>query len=103
MTPEEQAAALEAEQTAHAATQADLEAAAAIVLAGVPEHLTALIPTTMSARERLDWFAQAKATGVFDRAPVPPTDGGTKPTITPKAPDHASLPAYARMAAGYRK
>ncbi len=103
MTLEEQTIAFEAEKTAHAAAQADLETAAAIVLAGVPDHLKALIPTTMSARERLDWFAQAKATGIFDRTPVPQTDGGAKPTITPMAPDHASLPAYARMAAGYRK
>lgn len=92
------------EQTAAlVAAQADLEAAAAVVLAGVPDHLKALIPASMTARERIDWFAQAKATGVFDRAAVPTTDAGAKPTITPKAPDHASLPAYARMAAGYRK
>lgn len=103
MTPEEQAAALEAEQTAHATTQADLEVAASVVLAGVPEHLKALIPANMSARERIDWFAQAKATGVFDRATVATTNDGSKPTITPKSPDHASLPAYARIAAGYRK
>jgi len=103
VTLEEQAAALEAEQTAHATTQADLEAAATVLLAGVPEHLKGLIPATMSAKERIDWFAQAKATGIFDRNPVATTDDGTKPTITPKAPDSSSLPPYARMAAGYRK
>ena len=104
MTPEEEAAAAAAaEQTALETAQADLEAAAAVILAGVPEHLKALIPANMSAKERIDWFAQAKATGIFDRKPVPETESGTKPTITPKAPDHASLPAYARMAAGYRK
>ena len=104
MTPEEEAATAEAaQQTALDAAQADLEAAAAVILAGVPDHLKALIPANMSAKERIDWFAQAKATGIFDRKPVPETESGTKPTITPKAPDHASLPAYARMAAGYRK
>jgi hypothetical protein len=51
----------------------------------------------------IDWFAQANATGIFDRAAVPATDGGAKPTVTPKAPDPASLPAFARIAAGYRK
>ena len=104
MTPEEEAAAAAAaEKTALEAAQADLEAAAAVILAGVPDHLKALIPANMSAKERIDWFAQAKATGIFDRKPIPETESGTKPTITPKAPDHASLPAYARIAAGYRK
>lgn len=104
MTPEEEAAAAAAaEKTALETANADLEAAAAVILAAVPEHLKALIPATMSARERIDWFAQAKATGIFDRAAVPETESGAKPTITPKAPDTASLPPYARMAAGYRK
>jgi hypothetical protein len=104
MTPEEEAvAAAAAEKTALEAAQADLEAAAAVILAGVPDHLKALIPANMSAKERIDWFAQAKATVIFDRKPVPEPEIGSKPTITPKAPDHASLPAYARMAAGYRK
>ena len=31
------------------------------------------------------------------------TDDGAKPKITPKDADTASLPVYARMAAGYRK
>jgi hypothetical protein len=100
MTPEELA---EQQADALAVAEADLEAAATAILSGVPEHLKALIPASMSPRERIDWFAQARATGIFDRAAVPTTDAGAKPTITPKAPDHASLPAYARMAAGYRK
>lgn len=100
MTPEEIA---EQQAADLASAQADLAAAADAILSGVPEHLKALIPASMSAKERIDWFAQAKATGIFDRAAVPATDAGTKPTITPKSPDHASLPAYARMAAGYRK
>ncbi|HEX8443814.1 MAG TPA: hypothetical protein VF631_09225 [Allosphingosinicella sp.] len=57
----------------------------------------------MPPRERIDWFAQAKATGIFDRAAVPTTDAGAKPTITPKQADPSSLPPHARMAAGYRK
>jgi hypothetical protein len=103
MTPEEAAAAEAAQQTALEAAQADLEAAATVILAGVPEHLKALIPANMSAKERIDWFAQAKATGIFDRKPIPETESGGKPTITPKAPDTSTLPAFARMAAGYRK
>lgn len=85
------------------AAKADLAAAADALLAGVPEHLRPLIPGALSAKERIDWFAQAKATGIFDRTPVPPTGGGEKPTITPKQADANSLPAFARMAAGYQK
>ena len=103
MTLEELQAKSAADDAALAAVNADLDAAAETLLAGVPEHLKALIPASMSARERIDWYGQAKATGIFDRTAVPPTDGAAKPTITPKAPDHASLPPYARMAAGYRK
>src|SRR3954454_12623434 len=104
MTPEEEAAAAaaEAEKNALEAAHADLEAAAAIVLAGVPDHLKALIPTTMSAKERIDWFAQAKATGIFDRAAVPTTDTGARPAIAPPKPDLSQLPVYARIAAGYK-
>lgn len=103
MTPEEIEAQNAASQEALAAAQADLEAAADALLAGVPEHLKALIPSAMSAKERIDWFAQAKATGIFDRAVVPPTDAGARAAITPKETDPASLPVFARMAAGYRK
>jgi hypothetical protein len=107
MTTEEATAEAErkaAEQAAAlAAAQTDLSTAADTILAGVPDHLKPLIPASLSPKERIDWFAQAKATGIFDRAAVPATDGGVKPTVTPKAPDPASLPAFARIAAGYRK
>jgi hypothetical protein len=103
MTPEELEAKAAADAEALAAAQADLDAAAETILAGVPDHLKSLIPASLSARERIDWFAQAKATGIFDRAAVPTTDEGAKPKITPKEADPASLPVYARMAAGYRK
>lgn len=105
MIPEEQAAADAAAATDKSAletAQSDLEAAAAVVLAGVPEHLKGLIPASMSARERIDWFAQAKATGIFDRPAVATTDGGARPAIAPPKPDLSQLPVYARMAAGYK-
>ena len=103
MTPEESQAKAAADEAALAAARADLNAAADALLTGVPEHLKPLIPSALSAKERIDWFAQAKATGIFDRPAVPATDAGSKPTITPKETDPASLPVYARMAAGYRK
>lgn len=103
MTPEELEAKAAADAEALTAAQADLDAAAEAILAGVPDHLKALIPASMSARERIDWFAQAKATGIFDRPAVPATDDGAKPKITPQDADPAALPVYARMAAGYRK
>jgi hypothetical protein len=103
MTPEEIEAKAAADAAALAEAQADLNAAADALLAGVPDHLRPLIPAILSARERIDWFAQAKATGIFDRAAVPTTDDGAKPKITPQSADPASLPVYARMAAGYRK
>lgn len=103
MTPEEEAAAAAAaDKTALEAAQADLEAAAAVVLQGVPEQLKGLIPTNLSARERIDWFAQAKATGIFDRTAVPSTDTGARPAIDPPKPDLSQLPVYARIAAGYK-
>ena len=86
-----------------AALKEQLADTAKAVLAGVPEQLRALIPASLSPAEQIAWFHSAKATGVFDKPAVPTTDAGTKPTITPTAPDPASLPAFARMAAGYRK
>ncbi|MEW9854104.1 hypothetical protein [Novosphingobium sp. M1R2S20] len=86
-----------------ATLKAQLAETASTVLAGVPEHLRGLIPESLSPADQLAWFHNAKATGVFDAKPaVPATDTG-KPAITPNEPNPASLPVYARMAAGYRK
>jgi hypothetical protein len=86
-----------------AALKSQLTETAASALAAVPEHLRPLIPASLSPADQLGWFHTAKATGVFDAKPaVPATDSG-KPSITPTATDPASLTAYARMAAGYRK
>lgn len=90
-----------AEAAELAALKAKLADTAQTVLAGVPDHLRGIIPANLSSAELLDWFAQAKATGIFDKPAVPPTDGGARPAITPKAPDTSSLPIHARMAAGY--
>ena len=79
-----------------------LATTAATVLAGVPEHLRALIPANLPPADQLAWFHTAKATGVFDQPAVPTTDT-IKPAITPTTPDPASLPVFARMAGGYRK
>lgn len=84
------------------ALKAQLATTAASVLAGVPEHLRALIPANQPPADQLAWFHAAKATGVFDKPAVPTTDT-TKPAITPTTTDPASLPVFARMAGGYRK
>lgn len=81
---------------------ASLASATDALLAQIPEHLKGIIPASLSGKELIDWLAQAKSTGIFDRA-VPSTDGDAKPTVTPKAPDLTALPVFARMAAGYRK
>ena len=86
-----------------AALKAQLADTAKATLAGVPENLRGLIPESLSPAEQIAWFNQAKATGVFDKANVPPTDSGERPAITPKAPDLSSLPTYAKLAAGYSK
>lgn len=84
-----------------ATLKAQLTDTAAKVLSLVPEHLRGLIPASLSPADQIDWFNQAKATGIFDKPVVPATDGGARPAITPNAPDTASLPVYARMASGY--
>ena len=86
-----------------AALKAQLADTAKATLAGVPENLRGLIPESLSPAEQIAWFNQAKATGVFDKADVPPTDGGERPAITPKSPDLSSLPTYAKLAAGYSR
>lgn len=84
-----------------ATLKAQLAETATAVLAGVPENLRGLIPVTLAPADQIAWFNQAKATGVFDKPAIPPTDGGARPAITPKTPDTSSLPIHARMAAGY--
>jgi hypothetical protein len=92
----------DAEREAVTVLQSQLEAAAETVLAGIPDHLRALIPMGLSPAERIAWFQSAKATGIFDKAAVPATPT-PPPAITPKTPDTSSLPIHARLAAGYSK
>lgn len=86
-----------------AALRLQLADTAKAILAEVPEHLRALIPASLAPADQIAWFHQAKATGVFGKPAVPPTDGGAKPAITPTTPDTSSLPIHARLAAGYSK
>jgi hypothetical protein len=62
--------------------------------------LRGLIPASLSPADQIAWFETAKASGAFDKAAVPATPAIT-PAITPATPDTASLPIYARLAAGY--
>lgn len=81
-----------------------LERAATSILEGVPERFKPLIPTGLSAAQRLEWFAAAKRTGVFDddmRPAVPATDGNLRPAVTSPKLDIFTLPPAARMARGY--
>ncbi|GGA62464.1 hypothetical protein [Sphingomonas psychrolutea] len=105
MEPEntENAAELADLQAKLAATEKQLSEAATAVLADVPAHLKALVPTNLTPAEQVAWFHAAKATGVFGKPAVPTTDTGTKPTVTPTSPDPSTLPAFARIAAGYNK
>ena len=73
------------------------------VLGEIPEKLKALIPTELGPGAKLKWFREAKKTGVFNAKPdVPETDKG-KPATTPRDQDLSTLPAHARIAAGYGK
>jgi hypothetical protein len=73
------------------------------VLAEIPEKLKALIPAELGPGAKLKWFREAKKTGVFSAKPdVPETDRG-KPATTPRDQDTSTLPAHARIAAGYGK
>lgn len=73
------------------------------VLAEIPDNLKALIPAELGPGAKLKWFREAKKTGVFNAKPhVPETDKG-KPATTPRDQDTSSLPAHARIAAGYGK
>jgi hypothetical protein len=73
------------------------------VLAEIPEKLKALIPAELGPGAKLKWFREAKKTGVFSAKPdVPETDKG-KPATTPRDQDTSTLPAHARIAAGYGK
>lgn len=84
-----------------AALKSQLAEAANTLLAGVPQHLRALIPSALPPADQIAWFNQAQAAGAFDKPAVPPTDGGARPAITPTTADTSSLPIHARLAAGY--
>ncbi len=73
------------------------------VLAEIPDNLKPLIPAELNPGAKLKWFREAKKTGVFNaKQDVPETDKG-KPATTPRDQDTSTLPAHARIAAGYGK
>jgi hypothetical protein len=84
------------------AERAALTAAADELLANetaaIPEQLRSLIPDA-STSEKLAWIKKAKT---VQTTMVPATDQ-RRPNNTPAAPDVASLPPIARIAAGYKK
>ena len=61
------------------------------------------VPEGLSPAQRIKWFNNAKATGVFNFKPdVPETDAG-KPKTTPQDADLSEMPVNRRIAAGYGK
>ena len=64
----------------------------------LPEHLKSLVPSGLSPLDRLEWLQKANAGP--PPVMVPPTDT-TPPRTTPRTVDLSTLPASARMAAGY--
>ncbi|MBV9840715.1 MAG: hypothetical protein JOY99_04115 [Sphingomonadaceae bacterium] len=104
-TPDDQAASQTPPDVAAielAALKAQLAETAKGLLANVPEHLKALVPGNLSPADQIDWFNKAKATGVFDKPKVPPTESNARPAIIPPKPDFSQLPVHARLAAGYK-
>jgi hypothetical protein len=83
-------------------TQKEATAIADAVLSTIPERLKALVPEGLTPTQKAQWAIKAQALGVFGPN-VPETDGGRKPTVTPKNPDVSSLPPIARMAHGYSR
>ena len=85
------------------ALEGELDEIANGILAEVPENLKPLIPEGFSPAAKVNWFNNAKATGVFNSKPdVPTTDTG-KPSTTPKDTNFKNMPIAARMSAGYGK
>jgi hypothetical protein len=102
-TPMIPKARLDEETGKRRALEAEYADFAESVLAEIPDNLKALIPTELSSGAKLKWFREAKKTGVFSaKREVPETDKG-KPATTPRDQDLSTLPAHARIAAGYGK
>ena len=74
-----------------------------MMLAGIPDQFKGLIPTELSPAAKVNWYLKAKETGVFNASATVPQTDNSRPTITPRNSDPNSLPANARIAAGYRR
>lgn len=82
--------------------EGEVTAARDALLATVPEKLRALAPKAGSVADLLAWIEAAKGAGVLSGPTVPETDTG-RPKTTPRDHDVSTLPAHARIAAGYAK
>jgi len=82
------------------AVEEQLEAVATELAADVPEEYRELIPTGLTAAERIKWMRQAAAKGLFTAATPPPTDQ-TRPKLTKPAPNVDALSPAQKMASGY--
>jgi hypothetical protein len=91
---------LDAEIAKRRVSDEQLETIAKELEADVPEAFRDLIPSSLSAAERIKWLRAANAKGLFT-APEPlPTDH-SKPKITKPAPSPDSLSSVQKMASGY--
>jgi hypothetical protein len=79
-----------------------LEAVAKELEADVPETFQDLIPSGLSAADRIKWLRAATAKGLFTGHEPLPTDQ-SKPKITKPTPIPDSLSPVQKMAAGYGK
>lgn len=91
---------LDQEITKRRALEAELEALAKELEADVPEEYRDLIPTSLSASERVKWLRAASAKGLFS-SPEPPSTHQSKPRLVKPAPNPDAMSPTQKMAAGY--
>ncbi len=84
------------------ASEEQLDAVAKELEADVPEAFRDLIPSSLSAAERIKWLRAANAKGLFTSPEPLPTDQG-KPRITKPTPNPDALSPVQKIAAGYGK
>ena len=93
---------LDAEIAKRRASDEQLEGIAKELEGDVPEKFRDLIPSGLTAGERIKWMRAANAKGLF-AAPEPPPTDQSKPKITKPTPSPDSISPAQKMAAGYGK
>ena|SRR6266542_3038367 len=91
---------LDAEIAKRRASDEQLETIAQELADDVPEQFRDLVPTGLSAAERIKWLRAATARGLFTPA-EPLTVDQSKPRITKPTPSPDALSSVQKMASGY--